>query len=193
MYATFDETYRFEKGTLYAERRVEILKETVPLAEWKSYKEWVDKSDLTNDRWVQLVTEGNKAATGSNVSRKPSNAEAANWFSQLTQRSSLMTSKRPRADLDRANNLNPDEPYLWSTYGYYHFQLGAMNSAIQDYKKELAAYPERISVYEGLASAEGSLNQKKELKETSCGMGSSRYKRLAPLVMARSDSPSGWR
>ncbi len=76
VYATFDETYRFEKGTLYAERRVEILKETVPVAEWKSYKKWIDKSDLTDERWVQLVTDGNKASTGTGVTRT-SNAEAA--------------------------------------------------------------------------------------------------------------------
>jgi tetratricopeptide (TPR) repeat protein len=165
-YATFDESYRLEKGTLYAERRVEFLKETVPVADWKSYKEWIDKWDLTDERWVQLVTDGNKAATGSGVSRKPSNAEAAKLIESAYTEVESHDIDKAKADLDRAKELNPDEPYLWSTYGYYHYQLGAMNSAVQDYKKELATYPERISVYETLVSAEGMLNQKKEMKAT---------------------------
>jgi tetratricopeptide (TPR) repeat protein len=165
-YATFDETYRFEKGTLYAERRVEVLKETVPVAEWKSYKEWIDKWDLTNDRWVQLVTDGNKAATGSGVSRKPSNAEAAKLIQSAYASIESRDIDKAKADLDRAKELNPDEAYLWSTYGYYHYQLGAMNTAILEYKKELAMYPERVSLYESLIQAEGTLNQKKEMKTT---------------------------
>ncbi len=35
-FGTWDQTYRFEKGTLYAERRVEILVDKVPQGEWKS-------------------------------------------------------------------------------------------------------------------------------------------------------------
>ena len=39
-YANLDQTYRFEKGTLYAERRVEVFAREVPVAEWKSYKKF---------------------------------------------------------------------------------------------------------------------------------------------------------
>jgi tetratricopeptide (TPR) repeat protein len=165
-YATFDESYRFEKGTLYAERRIEILKERVPVAEWKAYKEWLDRWGLTEDRWVQLVTDGNKAATGSGVSRKPSNAEAAKLIQSAYDALEARDINKAKMDLDRAKELNPDEPYLWSTYGYYHYQLGVMNTAIEEYKRELAAYPERVSVYENLATAEGALGQKKEGKQT---------------------------
>jgi len=110
----------------------------VPVADWKSYKEWIDKWDLTDERWVQLVTDGNKAATGSGVSRKPSNAEAAKLIESAYTEVESHDIDKAKADLDRAKELNPDEPYLWSTYGYYHYQLGAMNSAVQDYRKERA-------------------------------------------------------
>src|SRR5437868_7725830 len=63
------------KGTLYAERRVEVLKDNVPVAEWKTYKEWIDRWNLTQDRWVQLATDGNKAASASTTGRKPENAD----------------------------------------------------------------------------------------------------------------------
>jgi tetratricopeptide (TPR) repeat protein len=165
-YATFDESYRFEKGTLYAERRVEILKESVPASDWKTYKAWMDQWGLTQERWVQLVTDGNKAATGGGVSRKPSNAEAAKLIQSASDAINARDIDKAKADLERAKELNPDEAYLWSTYGWYHYQLGAMNTAIQEYKKELAAYPEQVSVYPFLVTAETSVNQRKEIKQT---------------------------
>lgn len=165
-YATFDESYRFEKGTLYAERRIEILKEFVPVADWKTYKGWLDQWGLMQDRWVQLVTDGNKAATSSGVSRNPSNAEAAKLIQSAYDAIEARDVNKAKTDLDRAKELNPDEAYLWSTYGYYHYQLGAMNTAIEEYKKELAGYPERVSVYQNLLTAEGTLGQRKEMKQT---------------------------
>ncbi len=136
------------------------------MAEWKKYKEWVDHWDLTQDRWVQLVTDGNKAATGSGVSRKPSNVEAAKLIQSAYDALEARDVNKAKTDLDRARELNSEEPYLWSTDGYYHYQLGVMNTAIDEYKRELAAYPERIAVYENLVTAEGALGQKKEMKQT---------------------------
>jgi tetratricopeptide (TPR) repeat protein len=68
--------------------------------------------------------------------------------------------------LDQAKILNSDQAYLWSTYGYYHYQHGEMNAAIQDYRKELATYPERVALYKEMASAQANLRQRKEAKET---------------------------
>jgi tetratricopeptide (TPR) repeat protein len=165
-YATFDESYRFEKGTLYAERRIEILKDKVPVAEWKTYKEWVDKSMLTQDRWVQLATDGNKAAAESTTPRKQENAEAAKLIQSAVEAIERRDIADAKTKLDQAKELNPDQPYLWFTYGYYYYQLGGMNTAIQDYHKELALYPERIAVYKDLVRVEASQNLKSEMKET---------------------------
>jgi hypothetical protein len=76
VYATYDETYRFEKGTLYVERRVEVRKQKVPVSDWKSYKKWTDDADLDHDLWIQLVTNDHKVAGGSEGSPKPASAEA---------------------------------------------------------------------------------------------------------------------
>jgi hypothetical protein len=67
-YATYDETYRFEKGTVYVERRIEVLKDKVPVAEWKIYKKWTDDADLAHDQWIQLVTNEHKAISGNSES-----------------------------------------------------------------------------------------------------------------------------
>lgn len=165
-YATFDESYRFENGTLYAERRVEVLKEKVPVAEWKVYKEWIDRWNLTQDRWVQLATDGNKAAAASTTPRKPENAAAAKLIQSAYEAIERRDIGDAKAKLDQAKELNPDQPYLWSTYGYYYYQLGGMNTAIEDYRKELASYPERIAVYKDLVMAEARQNLKSEMKET---------------------------
>jgi tetratricopeptide (TPR) repeat protein len=165
-YATFDESYRFEKETLYAERRIEVLKENVPVAEWKVYKDWIDKWNLTQDRWVQLATDGNKAAAVSTSGRKPENAEAAKLIQSAYEAIERRDIGDAKTKLDQAKELNPDQPYLWSTYGYYYYQLGGMNTAIEDYRKELASYPERISVYRQLLMAEATQQRKSEMKET---------------------------
>ncbi len=165
-YASYDESYRFEKGTLYAERRVEVLKEKVPVTEWKSYKEWIDRWNLTQDRWVQLATDGNKAALVSTTPRKPENAEAAKLIQAAYEAIERRDIGDAKTKLDQAKELNPDQPYLWFTYGYYYYQLGGMNSAIEDYRKELASYPERIAVYKDLVMAEAAQQRKSEMKET---------------------------
>lgn len=164
-YATYDESYRFEKGTLYAERRIEVLKDKVPVAEWKTYKEWIDKWNLTQDRWVQLATDGNKAAAIT-TPRKPENAEAAKLIQAAYEAIERRDIGDAKSKLDQAKELNPDQPYLWFTYGYYYYQLGGMNSAIEDYRKELASYPERIAVYKDLVMAEAAQQRKSEMKET---------------------------
>ena len=151
---------------MYAERRVEVLKDKVPVAEWKTYKEWIDSWNLTQDRWVQLATDGNKVASASITERKPENTEAAKLIQSAYEAIERRDIGDAKTKLDQAKELNPDQPYLWFTYGYYHYQLGGMNTAIQDYRKELANYPERIAVYKNLVIARSTQNLKSEMKET---------------------------
>ncbi len=70
-YATYDETYRFEKGTLYAKRRIEVLQETVPVADWKSYKKWTDAVSLGNESYIQLTS----THAGAPDRKRPASAE----------------------------------------------------------------------------------------------------------------------
>jgi tetratricopeptide (TPR) repeat protein len=164
-YATYDETYRLDKGTVYAERRVEILIENVPVAEWKSYKKWIDNWDLTHDRWIQLVAKTGDSTSGGAKALVDS-AEAARLISSAynaVQRRDLDTAKTM---LDQARNLNSDQQYLWSTYGIYEFFRGEMSTAIQYYKKELSLYPTRYDVYGSIADTQRFLGQRSDAKET---------------------------
>ncbi|HWW96596.1 MAG TPA: DUF3857 domain-containing protein [Edaphobacter sp.] len=166
-YATYDETYKFEKGTVYTERRVEVLKETVPVEEWKSYKKWADDADLAHDQWIQLVTNEHKAAGGNTESPiVASNAEAAKLITSAYSAIQQHDLDGAKAKLDQAKFLSSNQAHLWSTYGYYEYQRKNWIAAITDYKKELSLYPERHGVYREIVAAQTILGQKKEAKET---------------------------
>jgi hypothetical protein len=77
-WGTYDETYRFESGTIYAKRRVEVLEERVPVADWKSYKKFVDEADLGNEKFIQLIISrpavSSLTGSGAKISSIPSTA-----------------------------------------------------------------------------------------------------------------------
>ncbi len=54
-YATYDLTYRWDHATGYAERRSEVLKDKVPVADWKAYKKWGDMGGLGNENYISLA------------------------------------------------------------------------------------------------------------------------------------------
>jgi tetratricopeptide (TPR) repeat protein len=156
-YATYDETYRFEKGTVYVARRIEVLQEKVPVADWKMYKKFTDDADLAHDQWIQLVTAPWHTAA---------NAEAAKLISSAYKAIQQHDLAGAKTMLDQAKNLNSDQAFLWSTFGFYEYQRGEMSAAIVDYKKELSLYPERYGTYSSLASAQIVLGNRKEGMET---------------------------
>jgi tetratricopeptide (TPR) repeat protein len=166
-YATYDVTYRFEKGTVYTERRVEVLKESVPVAEWKSYKKWTDDADLAHDQWIQLVTNERKVESTSGESPTvASNAEAAKLISAAYKDIQQRNLDGAKAKLDQARFLSSNQAFLWSTYGYYDYQKKNWDAAIADYRKELSMYPQRHGVYQDIWAAQTFLRQFDDAKDT---------------------------
>ncbi|MDP9039220.1 MAG: tetratricopeptide repeat protein [Acidobacteriota bacterium] len=53
-WATLDQTYRFANGTVYAERRVEVLQQKVPISGLKAYKKWAGQASLGSEFFIQL-------------------------------------------------------------------------------------------------------------------------------------------
>jgi chitodextrinase len=150
-YATYDLSYRWDKGTLYAERKVVVLQQKVPIADWKTYKKFADESGLGNEMYVQLrrangtylsstpTAPGSApaptAATGEDVKATPESLireamTAAHTWDLATAQSLL----------DKAKTINPKQRHLWSSYGTVALAAGKANEAIDDFKKELALY-----------------------------------------------------
>jgi tetratricopeptide (TPR) repeat protein len=167
-YASYDETYRFDKGTLYAERRIEIFKNQVAVTDWKNYKKWADEVDLGNDKYVQLVTNEHKAAAGEKESPTTTadNSEAAKLIQTAREagmRNDLTTAK---AKLDEAKALNAEQSWLWSMYGFLEFKRGEPSAAIVDYKKELSLHPALTGVYETLMQTQLLVGKRVDAEET---------------------------
>ncbi len=170
-YVNYDETYHFDKGILYAERKVEVLQKKVPVSDWKRYKKWVDAVNLGTEQYVQLTRketgEPSKAETGGNSDHTSSEGEGAAKLiddaRQAIQRNDLAEAK---SLLDSARNKSETQPYLWAVYGFLDFRKGDMPSTITDYQKEITLHSESYGVYAPLAQVQVASNQRDAAKET---------------------------
>ncbi len=168
-FATYDKTYRFEKGTVYTERRIEVLTEKVPVAEWKIYKKFADAADLAHDQWIQLVTNEHKAdknSSGAGDISVVNNEEAAKLVSSAYKAVQQHDLDGAKTMLEQAKNLNSNQSYLWSTYGYYEFSRGEVSESLTCYRKELELHPNRYEVNSAIANTQALLGHRAEAKET---------------------------
>jgi len=164
-YATYDETYRLDKGTLYADRRVEVLQRKVPVAGIKAYKTWADKVDLGNDKYVQLTGMAGKPANAS-ASTEAGNPEAQRLVAEAYREVQQGSLDDAKIKLDKAKELNGRQIWLWTTYGFIAYQRGNMNQAIEFYQQELHFHPEQYGTYGSLAQAQINTGHRSEAEQT---------------------------
>ncbi|MBB5342100.1 DUF3857 domain-containing protein [Tunturibacter empetritectus] len=167
-YATYDETYRFEKGTLYTERRIEVLQDKVPVSDWKSYKKWADAVDLGNEQYVQLTGMAGKTSDASvgSPSTMENNTEAQTLVEDAFSDVQQGHLDAAQLKLDTAKSLNARQMGLWRTYGYLAFSRGQSSNAIEDLQQEVKNHPEQQAMYGPLAEAQIRLGRVAEAKET---------------------------
>lgn len=179
-FATYDETYRLEKGTIYTERRIEILKQKVPTADLKAYKKWADDADLGNELYIQLVRtsgSGSKASSdktsdaSSAVSSGPpvmlpGSAEAAIVLQKASELYQQHDFDGVARLLDQVTATNPEQQYLWSTYGALAMVHNQPLEAMADFQKEIKLHPDSLQYYGLLVQLESSLGEKKEMLDT---------------------------
>ncbi|WP_158944532.1 DUF3857 domain-containing protein [Granulicella sp. S190] len=165
-YATYDETYRFEKGTLYTERRIEVLQEKVPVSDWKSYKKWADTVDLGNDQYVQLTGMAGKAVVDASAGSAPGNEEAQKLVEEAYNEIQMGHPDAAKTKLDKAKELNGRQVWLWRTYGFLAYSHGDVSAAIEDFQQEVKLHPEQHAMYGPLAEAEIRSGRVAEAKET---------------------------
>jgi tetratricopeptide (TPR) repeat protein/transglutaminase-like putative cysteine protease len=171
-YATWDVTYRFDKGVMYSERRVEVLQEKVPVAEWKSYSKFAEKVEIGDEQYLQLVRnevpkpKSNGKSEANAVSSGALSGDAATLVKDAYIAIARRDFKGAEPMLDSAKEINPKQARLWSTYGYLSFQRGEMETAIVDYKKELELHPDAYGVYASMADAQYRAGKKDEANET---------------------------
>ncbi len=179
-FATLDETYHFDKGIVYANLRVVVLKEKVPATQWKAYKKWTDDAGLNNQVYIQLVRHdagakilpgatAKSAATAAITSATDDmpSAAAAKLIKQAyddIEKSDLISAKDL---LDKAGKLSPDQEYFWNTSGYLRFRSGEATEALADYKKELDLHPAAYQrMYPVIINLQFALDQRKDAADS---------------------------
>lgn len=141
-FATFDKTYRFENGDLIAERKIAVLQSKLSADRWEQYKKFTTDISLGDETWVQLTS----SAAGAKGSHPPApgenNPEAAKLVSEATDLERNRDWTSALAKLDSAKKLQPEQPYLWSNYGYLAMVQNRPEEAEEDYKHELEHHPD---------------------------------------------------
>lgn len=187
----YDLTYRFEKGTVYAQRRVEVLQERVPVGDWKSYNKFAGKAEFGNETYVQLVRRSGKVRSGTSLGTEEGhkildssserkgevgtfpaeNAPETDATSlQLVQEAAAALQShellRARSLLDRAKAANPEQPGVWALSGSVLLEMGEPSAAIRDLEKELKLHPSSLGVYQYLERAQVMGGYRADAKET---------------------------
>lgn len=173
-FATYDLTYRFDKGTLYSERRLVVLQQKIPATEWKAYKKWTDAIDLGDEPYVQLRRAGGSflppppsaSADGSKVISVDPDAKPQELLEQAAVALRAMDLAKAGALLDRVKALNHKQRGLWAACGMVALDFGKANEAIDDFRKELALYPDTYEMYGMIASVQQLHHDKAGAEET---------------------------
>ncbi|MBE7181533.1 MAG: tetratricopeptide repeat protein, partial [Terriglobus roseus] len=190
-WATFDKTYRFVSGEIVTERTVTVLQPKVPRASWKQYQTFCKAVDLGNENWITLLpsttdaTPANKAVSsttehkdehgnvvstvtfgnGTSVPAAPSDASIADLKQTAWKQLQNRQVSDARATLDRIRQKDPKQD-LTLYDGWLAQQNGDWKTAIEDYRKELAAHPDEIETAQSLAWLQQAHEQSAEAQET---------------------------
>jgi tetratricopeptide (TPR) repeat protein len=157
-YATYDLSYRVDKGTLYAERKVIILQQKVPVADWKTYKKFADAAGLGNEVYVQLRrANGESSATVSTGNSEARVQELLNRLDSAYQRKDVQAMEGLLKEL---NEINPKAQRLMAWTGSLALLHNKPDDAIEDNRKELALYPDEFDRYSTIVWIELRKNDK---------------------------------
>lgn len=150
-FASVTKTYKFEHGVLTTEREVQVFQKNLPASQWQVYHQWYKDAGLDGEAYVQLNPGSANASTLPAPAAIEDNPEAANFVRQATQSEDRKDWSGARALLDKAKALNPNQPFLWSNYGYLSLQDHDSTYAIVNMQKELSIHSNEAFVSRLLA------------------------------------------
>ena len=144
-FATFEETYNFEHGKLTISRTVVILQSKVPAADWKAYSKFASDTSLGNVDYISLTHLGpaqlvqpDQPAAGTTSGANP---DAGALIEEVAALERNRDWAGALSKLDQAKSIQPDQPFLWSNYGYIAMRQGRFDEAERDFSKELQSHP----------------------------------------------------
>ncbi len=145
-FASFDETYGLEEGVLNISRTLVVLQPKLAAASWQDYKKFAGETSLNEQPYIQLTS---TATSGSGP--HPPAAGASNPVVAELMSESMTLLRSPNwseatKKLDEVKTIQPDQPYLWSSYGFIAMLQGKLDDAETDVNRELALHPDETNV-----------------------------------------------
>ncbi len=162
-YATFDKTYRLDKGELQIERTVVIVKRKIAKADWKDYLAYSKAIGMEDgETYILLIRSAASPANKEPAATKPGETKSATPVAaqdvatdgnpaadadaqQLMSEaySAMQTGDRVKesASLQKLKSVAPEYPYLMSMMGALAISDGHVDEGIEDLKLELKNHP----------------------------------------------------
>jgi tetratricopeptide (TPR) repeat protein len=147
-YATYDLSYRLDKGTLYLDRKIVVLQDKIPVSDWKTYKKFADAVGLGNEVYVQLRRAGgDKDAVASTASTGNASPRLQEIYSQLETAYQYGEVTKMESLLKQMRDINPKAPRLMAWEASVAILHRHFEEAIEDNHKELALFPYEYDRY----------------------------------------------
>lgn len=162
----YDKTYRFENGTIFAERSIQILAAKVPVEKWREYKQFADDVSAGTDQWIDLTRPASAAGTPGPPPPTKDDAKARELVSQASEANQQHQFDRSGELIAQAKAINEEQPYLWSVTGFRAMLRGEMTEAAADYKHELQLHPNEENIYQLLANTQLAQDKRSDAEAT---------------------------
>lgn len=176
-YATYDQTYQFQNGIMSATRKLEVLKERVPVSDWKAYDKFVKKADFADEDYIQLVR--GPAPRGASPNRERGTEAVSVNPPPMPERTSIKALlenvgealKNDHLDLAeilfaRIKAAHPDAPGVWAAEAGIRFKRGDLPGTKTALEKELELYPANTSVYQLLVQVDLASHHEADAKKS---------------------------
>ena len=143
-FATFDMTFKFENGDFVAQRDLVVLRGKLPVKSWQEYKTFTENISLNKMNWVQLNAKVFFGPGSHPPKPAENNMQAANLVYDADQLEKRHDYTAALEKLDKAKEINPEQPWLWSNYGYIAMVQNHPDDAEKYFRHEIANNPDQI-------------------------------------------------
>ncbi|HEU5352232.1 MAG TPA: DUF3857 domain-containing protein [Terracidiphilus sp.] len=146
-FATVDRTYELENGVLTISRTVVVLESKLPPSSWQDYKKFLSDTSVGNLNFIQLTSTSKASGPGPHPPLAgKTNAVAAELIREANNLERTRDWAEAKKKLDEAKDIQAEQPYLWSNYGYLAMMRGHFDEADKDYRHELELHPDETYV-----------------------------------------------
>jgi tetratricopeptide (TPR) repeat protein len=154
-FASVDQTFKLENGDLIVQRQIVVTRGKLPPKNWEDYKKFAKDVSLSNSLpWIQLTLTAPAQGSGAHPPKPgENNPAAADLINEVVDLEKKQDWHAAEEKLDEAKKINPEQPFLWSNYGYLQMVQNHPDEASDHFKHELSLHPDEtyvVALYAGL-------------------------------------------